>query len=222
MINVLVVDDHSLILEGIKKVLEQAGGMKVVGTARSGEEALALVGKCQPDVVIMDIIMPGIGGFEAVRKLIAKDPDLKIVMLSVHENPVYPTRFLKLGARAYVTKQSVAEELAHAVRAVYAGQRYMSVDISKQIALQHADGRADDPFAILAKRELQVALMVIQGLHVSQIAKTLFLSPKTVNSYRYRTFDKLGVKNDVSLALLAYRHGLIGDNGSLRDEATDQ
>ncbi|OGO91890.1 MAG: hypothetical protein A3F10_00750 [Coxiella sp. RIFCSPHIGHO2_12_FULL_42_15] len=209
MINVLIVDDHDLVRTGIRKILAEVSGIKVVGEASTGEEAVKLARKFNPHVVLMDVKMPGIGGFEATRKLLRMDPDLKVLVLTTVNNDLYPARLLQIGAAGYITKGSSMEEMVQAIRAVHSGQRYISPEIASQLAFRHVNDREESPFDTLSERELQVMLMITKGTKVQAIAEKLCLSPKTVNSYRYRIFEKLSVKNDVELTLLAIRYGLI-------------
>lgn len=209
MINVLLVDDHDLVRTGIKKILNEVSGIKVVGEARTGEEAVKLGRKLHPQVVLMDVKMPGIGGFEATRKLIRTDPDIKILVLTTCNNDLYPARLLQIGAAGYLTKGSSMEQMVQAIRAVHAGQRYISPEIANRLAFRHVSDKDETPFSSLSERELQVMLMITKGTKVQDIAEQLCLSPKTVNSYRYRIFEKLTVNNDVELTLLAIRHGLV-------------
>lgn len=215
MINVVLVDDHNLVRSGIKRILEEVPGIKVVGEARSGEEACKIVKSLNPDVVLMDIQLPlpGMNGLEAMRQLLDFNPDLKVIIVTVYNNDLFPTKFLKEGALGYLTKGSDMKDMIQAIRSVHAGQRYISSEIANQIALKNLGDANEFLFDELSERELQVMLMVAKAIKPPQIAQKLRLSPKTVNSYRYRIFVKLGIKNDVSLTHLAIRHGFIeGDN----------
>ena len=209
MINVLLVDDHDLVRTGIKRMLEDVSGIRVVGEANNGEEAVKLGRKLKPQVVLMDVKMPGIGGFEATRKLLRVDPDLKVLIVTICNNDLYPARLLQVGASGYLTKGASMEEMVQAIRAVHSGQRYISPEIASRLAFKHVTDKDDSPFESLSERELQVMLMITMGMRVQDIAEKLCLSPKTVNSYRYRIFEKLKVQNDVELTLLAIRHGLV-------------
>jgi two-component system, NarL family, invasion response regulator UvrY len=209
VINVLLVDDHDLVRTGIKKMLDDVQGIKVVGEARSGEEAVQLGRKHHPNVVLMDVKMPGIGGFEATRKLLRIDPDMKVLIVTICNNDLYPARLLQVGAAGYLTKGASMDEMVQAIRAVHAGQRYISPEIASRLAFKHVTDKNESPFETLSERELQVMLMITMGMKVQEIADKLCLSPKTVNSYRYRIFEKLAIKNDVELTLLAIRHGLV-------------
>lgn len=208
LINVVLVDDHKLVRTGIKRLLEDVAGVKVVGEADNGLDAVQVVRQTKPSVVLMDIKMPGMGGMETARKLLRLDPDLKIVIITAYDNDVFPVRLMQAGVTGYLTKGASQEEMIRAIKSVYAGQRHLSPEIAKQLALKTVSGHAGSPFDQLSERELQIVLMIVEGTKVQDIAEKLHLSPKTVNSYRYRIFDKLAIKNDVDLTHMALRHGL--------------
>ena len=157
----------------------------------------------------MEIKLPGIGGFEATRKLVRMNADIKVLILTVCENDLYPARLIQAGAVGYLTKKTTPDEMVRAIRAVYAGQRYISAEIANRLAFCHVTNQKKSPFDLLSERELQVALMITRGTTPQFIADNLHLSTKTVNSYRYRIFAKLNIKNDVELTLLAIRHGIV-------------
>jgi two-component system invasion response regulator UvrY len=209
LIKVLLVDDHELVRLGIKRLLQDVPGMKVIGDASTGEDAVLLARELLPDVVIMDIHMPGIGGLEATRKMIRHNLDIKILALTIHEDEPYPSRLLQAGAAGYITKGCHHEEMIRAIRTVHAGQHYISPEIAQQIAIKRFTKGEDTPLDALSERELQIMLMITQGQKVQDISKKLCLSPKTVNSYRYRIFEKLQINSDVELTLLAMRLGMI-------------
>ncbi len=223
-INILLVDDHDLVRTAIRKLLEKVPGINVVGEASSGEEAIKVCReknpKLIPQVVLMDVKMPGIGGFEATRKLLRYNPDLKVLVLTSCNNDIYPARLLQIGAAGYITKDSSMEEMVQAILAVKSGQRYISPDIASRLAFKHVSSDDESPFDSLSERELQVMLMITKGSKVQDIAEKLCLSPKTVNSYRYRIFEKLSVANDVELTLLALRHGLVESEVSEPDDSS--
>ena len=209
MIKVLLVDDHELVRAGIKRILDDAHGIEVTDEAESGEDAVRIARERAPDVVILDVNMPGIGGLEATRKLIHIDPKIKVVVVTVHADEPFPTRLLEAGAVGYLTKSCAADEIVKAIHAVAKGERYVSADIARQVALSMLPGGSRSPFDKLSQREMQVMLMVTQGHSIQDISDRLCLSPKTVSTYRYRLYDKLGVGNDVELTHLAMRHGMI-------------
>ncbi|MNJ57472.1 Response regulator UvrY [compost metagenome] len=210
MIRVLVVDDHVLVRTGIIRMLGDISGLKVVGEADSGESALLKARELQPDVVLMDVRMPGIGGLEATRKLLRSFPDMKVLAVTSCEEDPFPTRLLQAGAAGYLTKGAALEEMVQAIRMVYAGQRFLSPQIAQQLALKSFQPNSQSsPFELLSEREIQIALMIANCHKVQNISDKLCLSPKTVNTYRYRIFEKLAVTSDVELALLAVRHGMV-------------
>lgn len=212
MINVVIVDDHALVRLGMKRLLEDVSDIKVIGEADSGETAINVVKETKPDVVLMDLKMPGIGGLDATRRLIRVNPKLKIIVVTVCREGPYPDRLVRAGASGYITKDTNAEELILAIRKVVAGQVYITLEIAQNMALRQVCNAAKSPFSQLSERELQVMYMVTQGTKVNAIAKHLCLSPKTVNTYRYRLFDKLGVHNDVELTHLAIRYSMIDED----------
>lgn len=212
-IKVLLVDDHHLVRTGIRRLLEdQAGetGIEVVGEASSGEEAITLARSHRPEVVMMDVSMPGIGGMEATRRLLGHDPDLKIIALTVHAEGPFPRRLLKIGAMGYLTKGCGVEEMILAIRKAVSGEHYISSDIAQQLALASVPGNQDSPFDALSQREMQVLLMITEGYRAQAISKQLSLSPKTISTYKSRLQEKLKVKTDVELVRLALRHGVVG------------
>jgi len=209
LIKVVLVDDHELVRMGVKRLLQDVHNLKVVGEASTGEEAVLLAKELVPDVVVMDLHMPGIGGLEATRKMLRHNPDIKILALTIYEDEPYPSRLLQAGASGYITKGCDSEEMIRAIRTIHSGQRYISPSIAQQIAIKRFTKGEESPLDLLSERELQIMLMITQGQKVQDISKKLCLSPKTVNSYRYRIFDKLGINSDVELTLLAMRLGMI-------------
>ena len=210
MIRVLVVDDHDLVRTGISRMLADISGLQVIGQADSGEDAIRKARELKPDVVLMDVKMPGIGGLEATRKLLRSYPDLKVIAVTICEEDPFPTRLLQAGAAGYLTKGAALEEMVQAIRMVFAGQRYISPQIAQQLALKSFQPQlSESPFDLLSEREIQIALMIANCQKVQHISDKLCLSPKTVNTYRYRIFEKLSITSDVELALLAVRHGMV-------------
>jgi two-component system, NarL family, invasion response regulator UvrY len=209
MIRVLIVDDHQLVRMGTSRLLADVGDVEVVGQAGSGEEAIELVRHLKPDVVLMDVQMPGIGGLEATRRCLRVHPDIKVIAVSMYEDEPYPSKLLNVGAHGYVTKRAAIDEMVRAIKKVVAGQRYVSAEIAQQMALKSFSESEVSPFEILSNREMQITLMIVEGTKVPRISQSLSLSPKTVNSYRYRIFEKLDLSNDVGLTKLAIKHGII-------------
>ena len=209
MIRIIVVDDHQLVRVGTSRLLDDVDGFQVVGQAASGEAAIDLVRDLKPDIVLMDLQMPGIGGLEATRRCLRVDPELKIVILTIHEQEPYPSNLLKIGAAGYLTKRADVDEMVRAIRKVVLGQRYIASDIAQKLALDPYKDNDTNPFQCLSSREMQITLMVIDGNKVPYISQKLSLSPKTVNSYRYRIFEKLDIHNDVGLTKMAIKYGII-------------
>lgn len=209
MIRILLVDDHRLFRLGVRKMLQDASNIEIVGEAASGEDAVAACLKYRPNVVLMDICMPGIGGLEATRRITRREGAPRVVMLSAHEDNPFPVQALKAGASGYLSKGVAADELVAAVKKVFLGKRYLSADVAQQLAVTAFEGETEGPFEQLSSREMQIMLMVVNCHRVNEISSNLHLSPKTVNSYRYRIFEKLNVKSDVELALMAVRYGVI-------------
>lgn len=226
-INILVVDDQHLVRTGLVRMLGDMRGFTIVGEAESGEQALEEItqliklGKT-PDVVLMDLRMPGLGGLETTRRLTLHYPEIKVIAVSgCSENP-FPQRFIEYGALGFVTKDSVIEEVALAIQSVHRGKKYISQEIAQDMALGSVNSETNDsPFEHLSERELQIALMVIDGVKTSIIAEKIHVSPKTVNTYRYRLFEKLNINSNMELALMASRYGLV-DQGLIDKDLIDQ
>lgn len=221
VINLLIVDDHDLVRVGFIRLLSDIKGIKVVGDAACGEDAIKLAKTLKPDVILMDVKMPGIGGLEATRKLLRALPETKIIAVTVYGEEPFPSRFLQAGAAGYITKGSSLDEMIKAIRTVFNGQRYLSPEVAQQLALKHFNKEEGTPFDNLSERELQVMMMITTGQKVQEISDSLCLSPKTVNSYRYRLFEKLNVNSDVELTHLAMRHGLIDSEMMSAEELAD-
>ncbi|MEL0660722.1 MULTISPECIES: UvrY/SirA/GacA family response regulator transcription factor [Psychromonas] len=209
MINILLVDDHELVRTGISRIIDDVRGMKVIGEAESGEDAVKWCRSNEPDVILMDINMPGIGGLDAMHKILRINEDIKIIMLTMHTENPFPTKVMQAGAAGYLSKGACPDEVLNAIRIVNSGQRYLAPEIAQQMALSQLSPSDEDPFRVLSERELQIMMMITKGQRVVDISEQLSLSSKTVNSYRYRLFDKLGVQGDVELTHLAIRYGML-------------
>lgn len=204
-----MVDDHDLVRMGISRMLGDVPGFTVVGEADSGESAVAQARALRPDVVLMDVRMPGIGGLEATRKLVQHDKNIKVIAVTVCNEEPFPSRLMQAGAAGYVTKGAALQEMVAAIKQVHSGQRYISPNIAQLLVLKQFNPAGESPFDCLSDREIQIALMIVGCEKVSSISDKLCLSPKTVNTYRYRIFEKLGVTSDVELTLLAVRNGMV-------------
>jgi DNA-binding NarL/FixJ family response regulator len=210
MIRIVLVDDHALVRSGFRMILAQEADMEIVGEAASGEEALALARTLKPDVMLMDVHLPGISGLEATERLARSDPRMRVIVVSARDEQPFPRKLLEAGAAGYVTKACPAAELVGAVREVARGGKYLSSDVARSLALSSLPGRAPgSPFELLSTRELEVAVKLARGDSMQDIATRLSLSPKTVATYKYRVFEKLGIDNDVALAHLAVQHKLL-------------
>ena len=202
----------SLVRTGIKLILGTTPNIKVIGEADSGEEAVDWCRKKQCDVILMDMVMPGIGGLEATKKILRYNPDAKIIVLTIQTEEPYPTKIMQAGASGFLTKGAGPEEMIRAIKDVASGKRFISPSVAQQIALSNVSSiDTESPFKSLSERELQITEMIAKGLKAGDIAERLNLSPKTVNSYRYRIFDKLNLKGDVELTRLAIRCGIVED-----------
>lgn len=214
MIRVLVVDDHELVRSGITRMLADSPDIDVIGQSASGEDAIASVRGNRPDIVLMDIRMPGIGGLEATRRILRIDDAIRVIVVTACADDPYPARVMQSGATAYITKGADIQEIIRAIRMAHSGQRYISPEIAQKMALKQLGGDNDEEgeatlFDRLSDREMQIAIMVVGCQKVQDISDKLCLSPKTVNSYRYRIFEKLEISSDVELALMAVRFGLL-------------
>ncbi|MCP4289144.1 MAG: response regulator [Gammaproteobacteria bacterium] len=214
MIRVLLVDDHELVRTGFRHILAGSNEVDVVGEANSGEDALAKIKTSAPDLVLMDVNMPGIGGIEATRKIKRLYPSIQVIVITIHSDTPFPEQLHDAGALGYLTKGCPADELFEAIHTVNRGKPFISSEVSKKLTLARINGRdSDTPFSALSQREMQVFLMITQGHKTQEISDSLCLSPKTVSTYRHRLFEKLDVNTDVDLTHLALRYGLIGNNG---------
>ena len=209
MVNILIVDDHELVRAGLKGILAVSSEYQVVGEAETGEQALELIKELQPDLVLMDINMPGIGGLEATRKLKQANPEIKVIVLTMHKEGPFPSNLIKAGAKGYITKDCGVEETLAAIVAVMKGNTYISNEVAQQLAVDMLTTGSQNPFDALSQRELQILMMILQGNKIREIAETLNLSSKTISTYRYRLFDKLKVKNDTEMTRLAIQYGMI-------------
>jgi len=209
MIRVLVVDDHDLVRMGISRMLADSTDIEVVGEADSGDMAIKLAKQLRPDVVLLDVNMPNIGGLEATKRLVQLDMGIKILAVSSMSAQPYPSMLLKAGVNGYITKGTPLDEMLLAVKKIYKGGRYFSQDVAEQLAEVLLSDNAASPFDLLSDREKQVAMMVVNCQSPQQIADQLFVSVKTINTYRYRIYEKVSVDSDVKLTHLAIRHGLI-------------
>ena len=204
----MLVDDHAVVRMGFRLLLDAAPDMRVVAEADSGEEAIRRIDEARPEVVVMDISMPGIGGLEAVRRILAKEPAARILVLSAHEDAMHARRVLKAGAAGYLTKRSAAEALIQAIREVCQGKTFLEPQIAQELALRQVAGAAE-PLDTLSEKEFKVFLALAGGQSVQEIAEVMSLSPRTVGTHLYNIKQKLGASNSAELALIAMRAGLL-------------
>ena len=207
-INVMLVDDHAVVRMGFKMLLETASDIKVIAEAENGEMAIKAYMEHKPSVVVMDITMPGMGGLEAIERILAKDSNAKILVLSAHEDSVHPKRVLNAGAMGYLTKRSAAEEMIKAIRQVASGKKYIEAGVAQQMAIQQLSG-TQSPVDVLSEREFEVFMSLAKGKTTNEIAENLFLSPRTVGTHLYNIKQKLNANNSAEIALIAMRSGLL-------------
>lgn len=207
-IRVLLVDDHAIVRAGFRRLLEQTTDIVVAAEAASGEEAYEKHPRCDPGVTVMDLSMPGAGGMAAIQRILARRPEARILVYSMHESPAFAVHALRAGAAGYVTKASAPDVLVEAVRAVSAGGSYLSPDIARRIALERVAG-GENPLQALSAREFEVFRLLAEGKTVDDIAGALFLSSKTVANYATQIRQKLGISSQIELLRLAMTHGVV-------------
>ncbi|WP_018974550.1 response regulator [Rudaea cellulosilytica] len=209
MIRIVMVDDHALVRAGLRMILEKQADIEVVGEADDGEAGLQLIRNLQPDLALVDLHMPNVNGIEVTERVRRSKLVTRIVILTMASDAPFPRRLLEAGASGYLTKGCPADELVRAIRQISDGRRYLSTDVAQQLALGNAFGDGESPFEELSTRELEVAMMLAQGMAAKQIGDRLKLSEKTVATYKYRLFEKLAIDNVVTLTHLATAHGLM-------------
>lgn len=208
MIRVLIADDHAIVREGLKRILLDDSGIELVAEAADGSEAARLARKLQPDVVVLDISMPGRSGIDALNEIHSNCASTRILMLSMHPEDQYAIRCLREGADGYLTKESAPELLISAVRKLHAGGKYISATLAERLAMNLTSGSDQAPHERLSDRELQVLMMIGNGRTVSEIAEDLCVSVKTVSTYRARLLEKMGMDNNAQLMKYAIEHKL--------------
>lgn len=206
-IRVFLLDDHALVRTGMRMMLSAETDIEVVGEADNGEAALPMIRRLRPDVVLCDLHLPGISGLEVTERIVKGDYGCRVVVVSVLEDGPIPKRLIEAGASGYVGKGGDAGELLRAVREVSRGKRYLANGIAQHLALAGLGGEVT-PFDSLSPRELEVAMLLVQGLRQEDIAKRLSLSAKTVNTHKARLFEKLGIQDSIALARLSSQYGL--------------
>jgi len=209
MISVLLTDDHELVRTGIRRLLEDSKQVNIVGEAECGEDSLQLAQSLKPDVILMDVNMPGIGGVETCRRILQRNPKQKIIVLTVHNEQTFPKRLLEIGAKGYLTKECGLDEMITAIKQVNLGGSYIASSIAQQLALSLLPGNDLNPIDKLSRREFQVMLMISQGMTNIEISDKLCLSPKTISTYRLRLLEKLDAQNEVDLIRIAVEQGMV-------------
>ena len=207
-IRVLLADDHAVVRAGYRVLLQHTDDIEVVAEADSGERACRAFADLQPDVVVMDLSMPGIGGLQAMRRMVARDPNARILVFSMHEDTVFVEQALQAGAQGYITKSSAPEILVEAIRELASGKSHIDTEIVQRLAFQKARGK-DSPFSNLSTREFEIFCLLAEGLNTSEIAKRLSLSYKTIANYSTQIKSKLHVSTVAEIARLAIRHNII-------------
>lgn len=210
MIRLLVVDDHELVRIGLRHILADYPSIQIAAEATDGESALRMNRRFRPDIVLLDVCLPGLSGFEVTARLKQATPGVGIIILSIHDQAPFPERLLEVGAAGYLTKGCPATELVEAIRNVARGRRYIGSSVAQQMALDMLPGGGcKSPFEGLSAREMEVLLMLAEGKKIADIAKAMHLSPKTVATYKYRIYEKLDTRNDVNITRMALRYGIV-------------
>jgi DNA-binding NarL/FixJ family response regulator len=209
MIKLVIADDHTIVRQGIRRMLEEQEDFDVVGEAAGGAEAIKLVADLKPDVLLLDIAMPGVDGFEVMKVLSKKKTKCKVLYLTMYADEHLATRLLRSGAAGYVVKDAAADELVEAVHAVQKGNRYISASMRDALAMRFVEGVASDPVELLTDREFQILRYLASGMTNREIAETLSLSIKTVDAHRLNILSKLDLRNNSELTTFAIRHSIV-------------
>ncbi len=207
-IRILLTDDHTVVRSGMARLLERDETIEIIGEAENGEQAYQLFNELHPDIVVMDMSMPGIGGLEALRRIMTKDSNAKVLMFSMHENINFALQAMTSGASGYLTKSAEANDLVSAVKQVMTGKNYLSADIAHKMALQNLSGY-QDPVHKLTTREFEVFRLLAEGLLIDEIAELMNIGQKTVSNYQTSLKQKLSINSSVDLVKLALKHELI-------------
>lgn len=205
---IVLVDDHAVVRAGVRRLLEQEPLFEVIGEAESGEKAYQIFGELKPDVVVMDLSMPGMGGLEAIRRILMRYEKAKILVLSMHEDLSFANQALKLGAKGYLTKNTLADDLVKSIETVTQGDVFLSDEIAKKMAMQSISGN-QDPVDELSAREFEIFRLLAEGLDIDAIASTLNISSKTVSNYQTMIKQKLNINTPIELIRYAIKVGVI-------------
>ena len=207
-VNIVLVDDHAVVRAGVKRLLEQETSFDVIGEAESGEKAYQLFNELKPDVMVMDLSMPGMGGLEAIRRILMRHERAKILVLSMHEDLSFANQALKLGAKGYLIKNALADDLVKSIEMISKGEVFLSDEIAKKMAMQSISGDGD-PIHELSAREFEIFRLLAEGLEIDAIATTLNISSKTVSNYQTMIKQKLNINTPVELIRYAIKAGVI-------------
>jgi len=205
---IVLVDDHAVVRAGVRRLLEQEPLFEVIGEAESGEKAYQIFGELQPDVMVMDLSMPGMGGLESIRRILMRYEKAKILVLSMHEDLSFANQALKLGAKGYLTKNTLADDLVKSIETVTQGDVFLSDEIAKKMAMQSISGN-QDPVHELSAREFEIFRLLVEGLDIDAIASTLNISSKTVSNYQTMIKQKLDINTPIELIRYAIKVGVI-------------
>jgi len=205
---IVLVDDHAVVRAGVRRLLEQEPLFEVIGEAESGEKAYQILAELKPDVMVMDLSMPGMGGLEAIRRILMRYEKAKILVLSMHEDLSFANQALKLGAKGYLTKNTLADDLVKSIETVTQGDVFLSDEIAKKMAMQSISGN-QDPVHELSAREFEIFRLLAEGLDIEAIASTLNISSKTVSNYQTMIKQKLDINTPIELIRYAIKVGVI-------------
>jgi DNA-binding NarL/FixJ family response regulator len=207
-ITIVLIDDHAVVRAGVRRLLEQESLFEVIGEAESGEKAYQIFGELKPDVMVIDLSMPGMGGLEAIRRILMRHEKAKILVLSMHEDLSFANQALKLGAKGYLTKNTLADDLVKSIQTVSKGDVFLSDEIAKKMAMQSISGN-QDPIHELSAREFEIFRLLAEGFEIDAIAGTLNISSKTVSNYQTMIKQKLNINSPVELIRYAIKAGVI-------------
>lgn len=208
VIKVMLVDDHAVVRMGFRLLLDGTPDVRVVAEAESGEDAIRKLQEVKPDIVVLDLSMPGIGGLEALSRILAREPAIRVLVLTAHEDAMHARRVLKAGARGYLSKRSAPEAMIHAIHQVMQGRTFLEPAIAQELAVQQLTGDRN-PVDMLSEKEFKVFLSLARGQSVADIAEVMCLSPRTIGTHLYNIKQKLGAANSAELAIIAMRHQLL-------------
>jgi two-component system invasion response regulator UvrY len=207
-VTIILVDDHAVVRAGVRRLLEQETLFEVIGEAESGEKAYKIFGELKPDVMVMDLSMPGMGGLESIRRILMRHERARILVLSMHEDLSFANQALKLGAKGYLIKNTLGDDLVKSIQMVARGEIFLSDEIAKKMAMQSISG-AEDPIDELSAREFEIFRLLAEGIEIDAIAATLNISSKTVSNYQTMIKQKLNINTAVELIRYAIKTGVI-------------